>query len=100
MSRIRAKSGLDRELFDLLKSSKVKFKKYPRLPMNPDAYLIDHDIAIFADGCFWHGCKEHFKLPKSNREFWKEKILYNRQRDKQRAKLPYTWIRLWEHQLR
>lgn len=60
-------------------------------------------ICIFIDGCFWHGCPIHFKLPKTNSEWWREKIDDNRERDarKTRELKERGWlvIRLWEHEL-
>ncbi|MCP5396451.1 MAG: DNA mismatch endonuclease Vsr [Sphingomonadaceae bacterium] len=52
------------------------------LPGKPDLYLKKYKSAIFVHGCFWHGhdCK-YFKLPKSNTDFWSEKISANQKRD-------------------
>jgi len=59
-------------------------------------------IAVFVDGCFWHGCPEHASWPKSNSEFWQQKIEANRARDADTdAKLKeidWTVIRIWEHE--
>jgi DNA mismatch endonuclease (patch repair protein) len=56
------------------------------------------------DGCFWHGCEKHFKLPKSNRSFWKKKINSNIKRDVEvnRFLRGKGWkvIRLWEHDVK
>lgn len=54
-----------------------------KLPSTPDLVLPKYKTAIFVNGCFWHGhegCK-YFRLPKSNVEFWKEKIERNIERD-------------------
>lgn len=52
------------------------------LPGRPDVFLAKFSAAIFINGCFWHGhdCK-HFRLPKTNTQFWKDKIERNRERD-------------------
>lgn len=52
------------------------------LPGKPDIYLPKFQTAIFVNGCFWHGhdCK-HFKIPKTNPEFWRQKISQNQSRD-------------------
>lgn len=59
-------------------------------------------IAIFVDGCFWHGCPEHASWPKSNAEFWREKIEANRARDADTNArlLSAGWyvVRVWEHE--
>lgn len=58
-------------------------------------------IAIFIDGCFWHGCSKHRKIPKSNYEWWKTKIEGNRVRDKDTDRKlrsdGWTVLRYWEH---
>ena len=77
-----------------------------KLPGTPDIVLPKYKTAIFVNGCFWHGhegCK-YFRLPKSNVEFWKEKIERNIERDKESAQalLDLGWkvIRVWECELR
>jgi len=60
-------------------------------------------VCVFVDGCFWHGCQHHFKCPKTNREWWQEKIESNRSRDREQTKIltMHRWkvIRIWEHAL-
>lgn len=77
-----------------------------KLPGKPDIVLPKYKTAIFVNGCFWHGhegCK-YFRLPKSNVEFWKEKIERNLERDKEsmQALFDLGWkvIRVWECELR
>lgn len=59
-------------------------------------------IAIFVDGCFWHGCPEHATWPKQNGEFWREKIEANRHRDADTnlrlLDAGWTVLRFWEHE--
>ena len=59
-------------------------------------------LAVFVDGCFWHGCPEHASWPKSNADFWREKIETNRSRDadtNQRLNaLGWETVRIWEHE--
>jgi len=59
-------------------------------------------VAVFVDGCFWHGCPEHGTWPKSNIEFWREKIETNRRRDldtNERLKAAgWEVVRVWEHE--
>jgi DNA mismatch endonuclease (patch repair protein) len=76
-----------------------------RLPGSPDIVLKKYKTIIFINGCFWHGhegCK-HYVLPKSNTEFWKNKINRNKERDtRQRTllrKLGWHIIIIWECQL-
>lgn len=77
-----------------------------KLPGTPDIVLPKYNTAIFVNGCFWHGhegCK-YFRLPKSNVEFWKEKIERNIERDKEsmQALFDLGWkvVRVWECELR
>ncbi len=60
--------------------------------------------AIFVDGCFWHGCPEHYVMPRSNVAFWQRKLRENVSRDRaQTLKLranDWVVVRLWEHQVR
>lgn len=59
-------------------------------------------IAIFVDGCFWHGCPEHASWPKQNAEFWRQKIETNRLRDtdtnEKLREIGWTVLRFWEHE--
>ena len=59
-------------------------------------------IAIFVDGCFWHGCPEHATWPKSNADFWRAKIEANRLRDMDTSQrlASHGWkiVRVWEHE--
>lgn len=59
-------------------------------------------VAVFVDGCFWHGCPEHGTWPRTNAEWWKSKIEANRARDadtneRLRAK-GWMVVRVWEHE--
>lgn len=77
-----------------------------KLPGNPDIVLPKYKTVIFVDGCFWHGHEDcrYFRLPKSNVEFWKEKIERNIERDREsmQALLDLGWkvVRVWECELR
>jgi DNA mismatch endonuclease (patch repair protein) len=59
---------------------------------------------VFVDGCFWHGCPEHFRQPATNSGFWHDKIARNRSRDVRvtRALTDAGWkvLRFWEHEIR
>ncbi|WP_344770909.1 very short patch repair endonuclease [Aeromicrobium panaciterrae] len=58
-------------------------------------------VAVFVDGCFWHGCPVHATWPKTNADWWKRKILRNRARDSETSELlrsqGWTVVRIWEH---
>jgi DNA mismatch endonuclease, patch repair protein len=59
-------------------------------------------VAVFVDGCFWHGCADHRGYPKANAGFWRTKINRNVERDRETADLlrEQGWlvIRIWEHE--
>lgn len=59
-------------------------------------------VAVFVDGCFWHGCPEHATWPTKNAEFWREKIEANRRRDRdtdhQLRAAGWHVERVWEHE--
>jgi DNA mismatch endonuclease (patch repair protein) len=59
-------------------------------------------VAVFVDGCFWHGCPDHATWPKNNAEFWREKIetnqLRDRDTDERLAAADWAVIRVWEHE--
>ncbi len=58
-------------------------------------------VAVFVDGCFWHGCPEHGNEPKANTEYWLPKLARNRQRDLANTQMlrwaGWVVVRLWEH---
>jgi DNA mismatch endonuclease (patch repair protein) len=59
-------------------------------------------VAVFVDGCFWHGCPEHYRPSTKNVSFWEEKLMANRSRDKRTNETlsasGWTVIRVWEHE--
>lgn len=77
-------------------------RRYP-LVGNPDFVFPKMRLAIFVDGCFWHGCPKHCRMPTANRKYWEEKIDRNvkHDRDVNRALHSKGWsvIRFWEHDL-
>ena len=74
------------------------------LPGKPDIVFRKQKIAIFLDGCFWHGCSDCYRRPKSRREYWDRKIETNRTRDAQiRNRLisqGWTVLHFWEHEIK
>lgn len=76
------------------------------LPGTPDIVLKKYNTVIFVNGCFWHmheGCK-NFAWPKDNEEFWRKKLLRNKERDAEKIgqlkKLGWKVIMVWECQLK
>lgn len=65
-----------------LKGRKIKHKMHPKIDGSPDIIIFQKKIALFLHGCFWHGCKECYKEPRSNVKFWRDKVGNNMKRDK------------------
>ena len=76
----------------------------PGLPGSPDIRFPGARVAVFVDGCFWHGCPIHGSRPKSNATFWAAKITRNRQRDAEvdaaLEGLGWSVVRVWEHDVK
>jgi DNA mismatch endonuclease (patch repair protein) len=79
-------------------------KHYTKLSGKPDIAFPAKKVAVFIDGCFWHGCKAHSRIPRSNVPYWTAKIKRNKERDREvtRASKKAGWevVRLWEHDLK
>ena len=108
MSRIRSKNTKPEIIIrKFLFAHGFRFRiNVKRLPGTPDIVLRKYQTVIFVNGCFWHGhegCR-YFRLPKSNVDFWKNKIERNKERDlRERIKLrDMGWhvIQFWECQLK
>lgn len=106
MSRQRSRdTGPELDLRRRLHRSGARFRvHYPvpgRARRSMDIAFPRHRLAVFIDGCFWHGCPEHGSVPASNSDWWAAKLQGNRSRDADtdnylRA-MDWTVIRLWEH---
>lgn len=74
----------------------------PELRRKADIAFPRLRVAVFVDGCFWHGCPEHGTWPKENADWWREKIEANQRRDAQTnrklTELEWRVIRVWEHE--
>jgi len=70
--------------------------------VRPDVVFTARRVAVFVDGCFWHGCPEHGSLPKANSDYWTPKLLRTVERDREvNARLKsagWTVLRIWEHE--
>ncbi|WP_022881839.1 hypothetical protein [Gryllotalpicola ginsengisoli] len=59
-------------------------------------------MAVFIDGCYWHGCPEHYRRPASNVDYWDDKVVRNRARDAETTTRleadGWTVLRYWEHE--
>ena len=104
MSRIRGHGNKDTELALIKLFRKHRTTGWRRgQPVfgKPDFIFRSARLAVFVDGCFWHGCPKHRKIPAGNREFWKKKFAANKARDlrvnKELRKLGWRVTRIWEH---
>jgi DNA mismatch endonuclease, patch repair protein len=80
----------------------LRFRIHVSLPGHPDIAFTRAKIAVFVDGCLWHGCADHGTLPKNNQEWWRTKINGNIQRDRAKdealALLGWDVVHIWEHE--
>jgi DNA mismatch endonuclease (patch repair protein) len=107
MSRIRGSGNRSTELalIRIFREYGIKgWRRKQPLFGKPDFVFPESRIAVFVDGCFWHGCPRHGNMPKNNREFWKKKIGANMKRDQRvnRILRSQGWSvqRIWEHDIR
>lgn len=104
MSRMpREDTGPEMAIRRILHASGLRYRvNYSALPGSPDIALTRAQIAVFIDGCFWHGCPKHGTLPKNNRDWWRQKLARNEERDAEKdAELRSRgWLPLhvWEHE--
>lgn len=67
-----------------------------------DLVFSGSQVAVFLDGCFWHGCDDHYTAPTRNAEFWRAKVTGNVARDRETDRLltarGWTVVRVWEHE--
>jgi DNA mismatch endonuclease (patch repair protein) len=102
MSQIRGKNTkIEIQLRKAVWSTGLRYRLHVKLPGTPDLAFSKSKVALFIDGCFWHGCPLHAVRPKSNRAFWQRKFAQNSARDKRvnRELKERGWkvLRCWEH---
>ena len=105
MSRVKGRdTGLERWLRSELDQLGITYTIYPKdLPGKPDIAFLDHKVAVFVDGDFWHG----YRFPAwqdTVSPFWRKKIGDTRLRDKRNfrklRRLGWLVIRIWQHQIK
>jgi len=106
MSRIRGKGNKDTEitLAKLFRANGITgWRRHYPIAGRPDFAFPKLKLALFVDGCFWHGCPRHGVQPKSNKEFWLTKLDANKARDRKVNRLlranGWRVLRIWEHDL-
>ena len=107
MQRVRqkntsAESALRRELHALGLRYRIQVPVLTKPRRVADVTFAGLRVAVFIDGCFWHGCPEHATWPKQNAEFWRAKIVANQVRDRDTdARLRadgWEVVRVWAHE--
>jgi DNA mismatch endonuclease (patch repair protein) len=94
------------ELRSVLHRRGFRFRKnalvLPTIRCRPDVVFPTERIAVFIDGCYWHGCSEHGSIPKRNAVYWRAKIERNQARDERNdaalSSAGWVVIRAWEHE--
>jgi DNA mismatch endonuclease (patch repair protein) len=85
MSAVKSRGNRSTEMkmVQLLRRNKLKgWRRHKSITGTPDFCWPAIKVALFVDGCFWHGCPRCYNLPKSNVIFWKKKVIGNRRHDK------------------
>jgi DNA mismatch endonuclease (patch repair protein) len=106
MAAIRSKGNRETELklVAILRAAGITgWRRHQSLPGRPDFIFRAKRLAIFVDGCFWHGCPQHGRMPEANGRYWREKIARTIGRDRavvRRLKADgWRVIRFWGHSL-
>lgn len=107
MAAIRGKHNVstDRQFrMALVRAGIQGWRMHTNLPGKPDFYFPKIKLAVFLDGCFWHGCKRCGHIPKTNSIFWATKIGRTKSRDRKTTRLirqqGVVVLRVWEHSLK
>jgi DNA mismatch endonuclease (patch repair protein) len=104
MAKVQSKGNRSTELrlIELFKKARVKgWRRGVSLLGKPDFVFPKPHLAVFVDGCFWHGCLRHCRIPNTRRHYWVTKIEANKARDREvtRSLKKSGWrvLRIWEH---
>jgi DNA mismatch endonuclease (patch repair protein) len=94
--------ALRRAVFALGLRYYVNKRPLPSLRRTADLVFPRAKVAVFLDGCFWHGCPEHHTVAKTHSEYWANKVAENRRRDRETDTLlegaGWAVVRVWEHE--
>jgi DNA mismatch endonuclease, patch repair protein len=81
---------------------RVSSRPVPKVRRTADLVFTRARLAVFVDGCFWHGCPEHHTVAKRNGDYWAAKVETNRRRDRQTDQIlkaaGWQVLRFWEHE--
>lgn len=81
---------------------RIAARPLPDIRHTADLVFRRAKVAVFVDGCFWHGCADHYRRPGSNTDYWDAKVQRNVERDREVDRLlaaaGWTVVRAWEHE--
>lgn len=101
-SGTKPETALRRRLHALGRRFRVQFKVEGLPRRKIDIAFPKQRLAVFVDGCFWHGCPEHGTRPTTNQEWWEWKLKRNKARDEDTngrlTELGWRVVRVWEHE--
>lgn len=107
MSKVRSRGNKDTELalMKLFRLHRITgWRRHLKLPGTPDFAFPKRRLAVFVDGCFWHGCPKHATFPATRPAFWLRKFATNKARDRrvnrELRNLGWRVLRIWEHELK
>lgn len=107
MASIKSKGNADTEmrLISIFKANKIRgWRRNLPIHGKPDFVFRKCRVAVFVDGCFWHGCPKHGRYPQTNEAFWLGKLRRNKLRDRkvtsELRRRGWLVIRIWEHSLK
>jgi len=100
---IRSSRGHEAQTSPTSGKEKIRASSRRLLRVRPDFVFPKLKLAVFVDGCFWHGCPKHATKPKNNAAFWRKKFAANKARDllvsRTLRKAGWRMLRIWEHEL-
>ena len=105
MARIRGRNTRPEvRLRKALWDAGLRYRLHHRTPAGrPDIVFLGPKVAVFVDGCQWHGCPLHYVRPRTRTDFWGSKLKENVNRDRRQTaelkSLGWTVVRVWEHQV-
>lgn len=105
MARIRGRNTTPELLLRrALWRAGARYRLNTKVRGKPDLIFPRQQVAVFVDGCFWHGCPDHYRAPANNEDFWRTKLEQNLARDRVvNAHLEasgWTVLRFWEHEIK
>jgi len=102
--RSRGNKATELKLASILRAAGITgWRRHQSITGHPDFVFRRARLFVFVDGCFWHGCRWHCRMPQGNRQYWQRKIASNSARDRRTTRLLRSrgWrvLRIWGHAL-